>query len=164
MPEKIKKVLFETLEKLELKNKVEDGLVLEHWDEIVGPSISKNAQPQSIRGRVLFVATSSAVWAQELNFIKKELLEKLNDNFKRKIKDVRFQPRGQKGSTSKNNGSSERADLFKKGNVKLKPEESRKIEALTADIPDAKVKRKLAEILVLDRKFKIWKSKQKLNS
>src|SRR3989304_5300016 len=154
VPEKLSKVLFETLEKLELKNRVEDGLVLNRWDEIVGQSISKNAQPQFVKGRILFVATSSAVWAQELNFIKKEILEKINRELKREIKDIRFQPRGQVAA-SLQQVSPEQSNFLKIKNTRLGPEDSKKITSLTAVISDEKVRRKLTELFILDTRFKI---------
>ncbi len=48
------------------------------WPEIVGSLVAKHTRPTSIRKRVLYVATSSAAWAQNLGFERPRLLQKLN--------------------------------------------------------------------------------------
>lgn len=48
------------------------------WDEVVGESIARRAQPQRLRDGVLFVAVSSSTWMQELQFMKEEIRERLN--------------------------------------------------------------------------------------
>ena len=48
------------------------------WDEVVGAEIARYAQPWVIRGEVLWLAVSSHVWMQQLQFEKVHLLELLN--------------------------------------------------------------------------------------
>ncbi|MBE3520163.1 MAG: DUF721 domain-containing protein [Firmicutes bacterium] len=52
--------------------------VYELWNTVVGPRIARHAQVFQVQGAVLTVKTSSPVWAQELTFMKEELLQKLN--------------------------------------------------------------------------------------
>ena len=63
----------------------------QHWKDIVGPAVAENARPEAIRGKSLLVNVSSAPWMQQLQFLKPELIEKLNDTLGKEIVgDIRF--------------------------------------------------------------------------
>ena len=51
---------------------------LHAWDAIVGDEIVRVARPLRFEGGTLWVAVKSNAWAQELNFQKATLLERLN--------------------------------------------------------------------------------------
>ena len=64
---------------------------LEIWPETVGKTISKNTEPISIEHGILSIKTTTPVWRQELQFQKKQIIEKLNKKLnKTLIKDIRF--------------------------------------------------------------------------
>lgn len=48
------------------------------WPAAVGPAIAAQAQPVSERAGSVTVACRSAVWAQELDLMSAELIERLN--------------------------------------------------------------------------------------
>lgn len=48
------------------------------WPEVAGARVAAESEPRSERGRVVTVACSSAVWAQELTLLSTDLLERLN--------------------------------------------------------------------------------------
>lgn len=52
--------------------------VQERWERAVGPQIAAAAEPTAERGGVLTVLCESAVWAQELDLMGAELVERLN--------------------------------------------------------------------------------------
>jgi predicted nucleic acid-binding Zn ribbon protein len=49
------------------------------WREVVGEVIAAQAQPTSERGGVLTVSCSASVWAQELDLMSPDILERLNE-------------------------------------------------------------------------------------
>ncbi len=49
------------------------------WPDVVGPEVSRNAQPRTLRAGRLIVATSSSVWAQTLQHMAGEILPRLNE-------------------------------------------------------------------------------------
>jgi predicted nucleic acid-binding Zn ribbon protein len=49
------------------------------WPEAVGPAVAGEAQPVSERAGVITVACRSAVWAQELDLMAPDLIERLNE-------------------------------------------------------------------------------------
>ena len=65
-------------------------LVLKCWAEVVGAGVAAHTRPQSIQRQVLWVATSSGVWAQELSFGRQRILTKLNVHLPNPLQDIRF--------------------------------------------------------------------------
>ncbi len=63
----------------------------QQWKDVVGPAIAENAWPEAIKGKSLLVNVSSAPWMQQLQFLKPELIEKLNESLgKEVLGDIRF--------------------------------------------------------------------------
>jgi predicted nucleic acid-binding Zn ribbon protein len=48
------------------------------WGDAVGPAIAAEASPSAERGGVLTVSCSASVWAQELDLMGPEIVERLN--------------------------------------------------------------------------------------
>ncbi len=48
------------------------------WEDAVGPTVAGEAQPRAENGGAITVECSSAVWAQELELLGPDLLERLN--------------------------------------------------------------------------------------
>lgn len=64
--------------------------LLAHWPDVVGQTVAAQTRPIAIQRRVLQVATSSSVWAQNLAFERHRILEKLNDRLPLNLTDIRF--------------------------------------------------------------------------
>ncbi len=63
----------------------------EQWPDLVGPAIAKNAHPVAIKQTLLLINVSSAPWMHQLQYLKSELIEKLNNALGREaVKDIRF--------------------------------------------------------------------------
>jgi hypothetical protein len=61
------------------------------WDRIVGDVIAKNAKPGAFKGRILLVYVTSSTWVHQLQFLKKEMIAKLNEALgKSLIDDLKF--------------------------------------------------------------------------
>lgn len=69
-------------------------IVLKCWAEVVGAVVATHTRPLSIQRQVLWVATSSAVWAQELTFGRQRILTKLNVHLPSPMLDIRFSGAG----------------------------------------------------------------------
>jgi predicted nucleic acid-binding Zn ribbon protein len=48
------------------------------WDEAVGETIAQNARPEAFKGTLLIVRVNSSAWIHQLQFLKKDLISKLN--------------------------------------------------------------------------------------
>jgi predicted nucleic acid-binding Zn ribbon protein len=68
------------------------------WREAVGETIAAQAQPVAERGGVLTVSCEASVWAQELDLMGPELVERLNSSLTNgsltRLKCVATPPRG----------------------------------------------------------------------
>ncbi len=61
------------------------------WDGTVGEGISKNAKPAAFKGRILLIYVTSSTWVHQLQFLKKEMIARLNDALgKALIDDLKF--------------------------------------------------------------------------
>ena len=48
------------------------------WDEAVGETIATNAQPAAFKGDLLLVHVTSSTWIHQLQFLKADIISKLN--------------------------------------------------------------------------------------
>jgi predicted nucleic acid-binding Zn ribbon protein len=54
------------------------GDVQRVWPRTVGPSIAAQAQPTAERGGVVTISCAASVWAQELDLMAPQIIERLN--------------------------------------------------------------------------------------
>lgn len=74
---RVRGILSKALAYKGLDKKVERYEFILHWREIVGDKIADIAKPEYISRRALIVSVKHSAWAQELNFMKPVLLQKL---------------------------------------------------------------------------------------
>ena len=61
------------------------------WDCAVGETVASNTQPAAFKGRVLLVHVSSSVWLHQLQFMKQDLIEKVNNACGRRlVEEIKF--------------------------------------------------------------------------
>ena len=61
------------------------------WSETVGEMVGKNTEVESVEHGIIKVKVSNSSWRQELQFKKKEIIEKLNKALNQNIiKDIIF--------------------------------------------------------------------------
>ena len=84
-------VIQDVLKNLGVVERIGETKISRCWKDIVGEEIDRAAKPVRIEGKKLIVAVKSAVWRQELNFYKKEILDNI---YKRVgpgiVKDISF--------------------------------------------------------------------------
>ncbi|MFH0887442.1 MAG: DUF721 domain-containing protein [bacterium] len=99
----IKSILDElVLRRPEIKKKMREAESCRIWDIVLSENIRKNAQPAKVREGVLFVDTATAAWANELNFLKTEIIDKINNHMGESvIKDIFFKVSGKLSSKDK---------------------------------------------------------------
>jgi predicted nucleic acid-binding Zn ribbon protein len=52
--------------------------IWELWDSAAGDQIARNAHPAYLKNQILIVHVPSSAWIQQLQFSKKNIIEKLN--------------------------------------------------------------------------------------
>lgn len=74
-----------------LDNRMQELQVLNIWKECVGEAIAKYSTPLEIKKSKLFVRVENAAWRYELSLKKAQIIDKLNNSFKKKlIRDIIF--------------------------------------------------------------------------
>ncbi|UFS72712.1 DUF721 domain-containing protein [Geomonas sp. RF6] len=58
--------------------RLHEGRIWEVWEEAVGKGIAKHATPVAFREGVLTLRVDSAPWMQQLTYLKKDLITKVN--------------------------------------------------------------------------------------
>ena len=61
-----------------VEKRLKEGKIWLIWTDCVGEQIASHARPAAFRDGTLTVSVDSAPWMQQLNFLKKQLMEKLN--------------------------------------------------------------------------------------
>ncbi len=112
------------------------------WDEAVGEEIALRAQPDLIRGTVLWLRVSDSVWMQHLHLAKNLLLEKINARLDgAMISDIRFRidpALGKPAPTPAPEPPPRPVD----------PERLKKAEAIFAALPDHELRQTLRRLWI----------------
>lgn len=153
-------ILEDVVKGMGIKKKIEGNKVFKVWDEVVGDIIEKNTEPYFFKKGILFIGTTSSVWAQELSMMKQCLIKKVNDCFKKeKVKDIRFKVMNIKKDLKPNNEPVMKNCLKE---TKLNQGDLKDIDVLVKDIKDNELRCELKKIMVIDKKRK--KIKPKVNN
>ena len=57
---------------------MKDRSLIDAWNRAAGPQIGAKAQPDRLREEVLYVRVATSVWIHELQFMKQDIISKLN--------------------------------------------------------------------------------------
>lgn len=88
--ESIKIILKRFIKKNSLTSKFIEEKIKKKWREIIGEEIYQHITPLYIKSKTLYVKVANSNWNNELIFLKKEILEKINLNIdKDKINNIR---------------------------------------------------------------------------
>jgi len=77
-PEILGEILQKILKKRNIPHTPTDRRLLDLWRKAVGPQIALQTHPDRLKRGTLFVRVSAPVWMHQLQFLKEEILGKLN--------------------------------------------------------------------------------------
>ena len=80
----LRDIVKELLEKGAIPFNPEDTEVWKVWDDVVGPVVSRHAQPSWLDDGCLRVMVSDPIWLQELRFSADEIKRMLNEKLGRR--------------------------------------------------------------------------------
>jgi hypothetical protein len=87
----ISEIIKDFIKKTNIMETRESDFILENWEKIVGKDISKMACPIKLYKDKLFISVENSVIMEEMNYRKKDMIDKINLIFKdKKIKDIIF--------------------------------------------------------------------------
>ncbi len=150
----IRSILEKTFEALEVDVGLKAHSILRRWKEIVGESVALQAQPRSIRNRILFVDVSHSTWMQQLQFLKPTLIEKVNALIGEPyVKDIRFKL----GNLSPASPTVSPTPMLKEED--LDKETLDKIETLLQNVRDEETKQGLRNIFIKSAKLEQFRKR-----
>jgi len=61
------------------------------WKGVVGSAVAENARPAAFKGNLLLVHVSSSPWLQQLQFLKADIVVRLNQALQQElVKEIKF--------------------------------------------------------------------------
>lgn len=70
---------------------LKQGMIQGNWSKIVGKELAKKSYVAMLKNSVLIVYTENSVWLQQFNFMKKDLICRINEYLKMDyISDIQF--------------------------------------------------------------------------
>jgi len=74
-----------------IEKKLKEQTAITMWPGVVGEKIAKESHPLYVKGGKFFLYVEKAVWRNELNFMKSDIIRKLNQSVGTDvIKDIVF--------------------------------------------------------------------------
>jgi len=149
-PQSISGILDALLEQKKLKKRIDDCRAMDLWDAVVGEKIAGRTSPFALKDGVLKVTVSDHGWLQELQFLKEEIKERLNEALGgESIKSLYFKL----GPVKEREAPAPPvAEQLKK--VKLTDGEKEIIASVVGDIEDRDVREAIKKVLVKEAKRK----------
>ncbi len=90
-PEQIGQILNRSLKSLRIDRRLKEESIFLNWNRLVGERIASRSSPVKIRDSILFVRVENASWRSQLFFMKRKIIEELNQSMKANvIKDIVF--------------------------------------------------------------------------
>ncbi len=140
---KLQDILGPYLRNTGLSRRLEEDRILCLWPEIVGKAIAENTQPLGVRNRILQVKVINSVWMQQLQFMKRIILQKIkNQEECQRIDDIKFYL----GEIEKSQGEAAKNSIWPVPRETLGKEEKEKIEKEVEKVQDPEIRESLARL------------------
>ncbi len=90
-PQRVGAILQKTLREMSLDRKLKEHEIWNVWNNVVGEHVSRHAQPDFMKNKILFVKVSSSPWMQQLHYMGMGIVEALNKRLGTHIiEEIRF--------------------------------------------------------------------------
>jgi hypothetical protein len=90
-PEMLGEILGKILKKRNIPHTPTDRRLVDTWRRAVGPQIAAQTHPDTLKRGVLFVRVSAPVWMHQLQFMKEEILGRINElTGPEEVRNLRF--------------------------------------------------------------------------
>jgi len=90
-PVHIKSIISDVLKKYSHAKQSNIFQISENWESAVGTTIANDSRPWKINGNTLEVHVSGPSWLQQLNYMKNDIINKLNEHLGQQvINKIRF--------------------------------------------------------------------------
>lgn len=119
---------------------------LKLWPQTVGGNIAQATRPLGVREQTLVVGVFQAVWRQQLQILKPQILHKLNSQLPAEAKLADIYLKQLPPEKSQSQPVTQRSCQLAE---KVKPEDAQHIQNLTSSIKDSRIREDLQNLLQL---------------
>ena len=155
----LKEILDNVLRRFGYDKKMREQYALFLWNDVVGEHVARNAQPTQVVNGKMSVIVNDTIWLTELNFLRREYIEKINETLGAEvITDIEFKigeveqhvqsPHMKKKTTDKQTPTIDE--------IELTDEEQARISQAVADVDDAELQEILRGIFTNQSKRDKW--------
>ncbi len=89
--ESVKEILPQMAASLTGRREYQSHLLFHHWQEIAGENVARHVRPARLDFSVLYLAADAPAWANELRYMERTLIDKINAFVCRElVKEIRF--------------------------------------------------------------------------
>ncbi|MDH3974587.1 MAG: DciA family protein [Deltaproteobacteria bacterium] len=149
-PTELSSILETFLGKKKYKKRIEDCKVFEYWHSCVGDKIAAHAEPEAFTRGVLKVTVSDHGWLQQLQFLKEEIKNRLNERLgKNSVENIYFKIGALKAQKAE--APHIEAELKK---ISLSEKERKRIEEATSNIGNGEIKKSIKRAMAKEAKRK----------
>ncbi|EQC51455.1 DUF721 domain-containing protein [Bacteriovorax sp. DB6_IX] len=130
--------------------------LINNWDQVVGPKLVEHTIPLKLKNKNLTVLTSHPVFAQQLSFMEKAIIEKIYASFpaiQGQVRKIFFQADNRHFQQKKqqSNIKKEKVETFERKWHKQSPQYKKlmaKAETLLSDVQDDEIRESLKSIYI----------------
>lgn len=157
---KIEDLIKQSLKSFNLEHKTRERGALIVWEDVVGARVAKAASADNIREGTLFVTCRTGTWANELTFMKADIIAKLNVRLGGKfVKDIRFSIRSRRDREAVDQVEEPAKPSEKElEEISLSAEEEQQIEQAATCSGNDELAARIRKALTASRKMDKWKS------
>lgn len=126
-----------------------------NWDKIAGDKLKNKAWVSYFSHGTLFLSVCHSSWANELQFFKKELLQKINDCLQKPlVKDIKFKVNGYKNQILPS-----KPQKTKQTFINITQEEINQIGEISDSCNDQEIRHWIKEIMLKEKSYEKQKEK-----
>jgi len=152
--QRIGDILPKVLKKRKIPVRTRDHRLSDAWNKAVGPIISGNTRANNVKGDTLFVKVSTSTWMQQLQFMKQDIIDKVNAVLEdQTIKNIYFSI-GDISPAPLKNGQKQTPDF---NQYSLRERDRKLIDQSIASVPDEELKSILKQVMtkeIINRRLK----------
>ncbi|MCS7252846.1 MAG: DUF721 domain-containing protein [Armatimonadota bacterium] len=140
-------------------------LVFSCWEEAVGKKVASVVTPYKFERGILYVCTESSSWAQEISFMKMEIIRKINEklggNF---VADIYCRIGMPGGIAKQRRGERESKTLIatQLAKIKLPKEIEQRVNEMVSAIQNDELRDLMRRVFTLHMKLKLWRQRHGL--
>jgi predicted nucleic acid-binding Zn ribbon protein len=139
-PKPVAVLLAESFRGKPLEKRLEEAKIWQVWDSVVGKQIAAKARPAKFQDGTLTVSVISAPWMQQLNFMKRDIADRLNQRLGTSLVLDIFLKAGKVGVKEHRKKESPERRMLTAG-------EKAAVAATTGVISDPELRRAFAELM-----------------